>query len=284
MPQYLLQAAVSTSSIVKMKNFSEFNARNVALGVGFAVAIFFVIVTVVLMTDLVLEIYSLGKKESVEARATLIGNMIGALFSGGLAIVAALGAVHLEREAKRAEEKARHDTIAEPAIAWISSKALVIRRIVVRMDRWVRDSVTALAAPKFDREVALIYDKRLDTKIREAVERDFLAIVPILKEVDDASAEVAEKAISGSKDAEVAFLSTGDKRPSATALMDFVQRLLWLVNALNRAHRQLTDGRASKEIDATYQRLDDLMVLINDAADDYEARRVLDADGTSGEN
>lgn len=156
-----------------MNDFEKFNLRTFAIGIVLAVTIFFILAAVMLTTSLVWDLYH-AEKRDLSAIATLVGNMIGAVFSGLMAAGAAFGAVELQRRHAEQKERDRRSAIATPIRHWCETLVHHVGSLVEHLSVWVKHEADQNRVPHFTGTFMRdISGNKCDKTIRARVEEEF---------------------------------------------------------------------------------------------------------------
>lgn len=266
-----------------MKGFSAPTFRNAAIGACIAFAAFFVIMTIVAMADLYIDLRGIGDK-GLEARASLVGNMIGAVVSGLLAAAAALTVVYLERHYRREEEFQRRLKVVKPALEWITTEINGVESSITRLERWVFSSELTYPVPiSFDTWVTSIVIGWLDSKVQHRVESDFLDTVTLFRQVDLSRSLIKADFEISLPAARETYLVENDRRPAARHFLTNLGQIRCFLHNINEIHKALTDDAELRRTKLLFDRIDALQTSIWDDLDawDIEKRKIEELPSTT---
>lgn len=218
------------SSLVAMKIKTDLNLWTLGGGLALATAFVFVVAAIALVTDLVFALRNpdplTGKGQDLGAIATLVGNMIGAVFSGLLAVAAAFGAVHLERAERRAEKAARRKEISDSLTDWIGDRIRPFKGTIDTAQSSIhspRDSAGLIFLTNINLRTLL--RRKLDPKVRQIAEAEYLPLAAIFTTIDKIDESIEKKKDPLLKRALEEQREYDDKRAAVEPLIELFNEL-----------------------------------------------------------
>jgi hypothetical protein len=241
------------------------NFRNIALGIVLATALIFVVAAIALLTDLFFDLrytnFALrDPKPSPEevallsAWATLVGNMVGAAFSGVLAVIAAFGAVYLERAGEREKIRKHQAEIARLLAPWAKKKAMGISLLINDIRYWFEHPDPMEGVPLFlGYRITEFAKSSPDPKIRAVAEAEYLPLAKIFADIDDQDRSIEANANLLLEKAHARMWEVQDKRAAESPVSELVEKITFLAGRLAAVGDQIEDIETQIQAKSAYE-------------------------------
>ncbi len=236
----------------------DLDFRGIALGLGLAAAFVFVVGTAALLAYLLSALWhpkpSTDELAVLSAWATLVGNMIGAVFSGLLAVAAAFGAVYLEHAEKRKEKRLRKAEITRLLAPWARKRVLEIAIYIDEIRNWFEHPDPMERFPLFIGGRITEFSKILpEPKIRAAAETEYLPLAKIFTDIEKCmkSIELNASNLLGRSIEEMQ--KARNTRAGCSIVAELVAKLTYLAGRLAALGDQIDDIETKNEANNAYK-------------------------------